>query len=39
MSQQQLGCQIHFAKFYSINPNYILLSGEKALIVRVKNDN
>lgn len=27
--------QIHHAKFYSLNPNYLLLSGDKAIIVRV----
>lgn len=27
--------QIHFAKFYSLNPNYLLISGDKALIIRV----
>ncbi|CDW83144.1 UNKNOWN [Stylonychia lemnae] len=38
MHSQEFGCQINQAKFHSLNPNYLLLSGEKALVVRVKQE-
>ena len=28
----------HSAKFYGLNPNYLLVSGNKAVIVRVRTD-
>jgi len=29
---------IVIAKFYALNPNYLLISGEKALIIRIKGE-